>query len=502
MRTVKRKASPMNCNKQTELKKLARAFTKEVNYWLNILKSWKFQALLGSPRKIRDHFVADGYKSLYGLQARHWKLALQDAVETWDKYWQALFTDLRPKISFNKNLSDTERHYARWLLTNYARFAEMMQGKDPSPSHFHIEKSSRDKVARFIQRTIKKLKGKSPSTKKGRIIKFDANCNDAFEHNNKQYLKVMSLVPGKRIVIPLQGMTKIEGNITLVLGEDLHVHICQEIKKPKQSPTNSIEAVDFGYTEVMTDTAGTAYGKQFGVVLTKASNELHEKMQKRHKLHALEKKARLKDPKKAKRIRKYNLGRKKLTNHTQKVKATLEKEINTGINELLKKKNPSTLVTEDLRHTFTYNKPKEVNRKLSSWVRGKLQDRVEFKALAEGFRHEQVNPAYGSQLCPLCGFVDKKNRQGDSFKCLYCRHEDISERVAALNYLKRYGDNEIGLGMPPGQVKTILSEKFHRRLEAEKSATVPGRTLDTVTEVSPRLSVETLEIVIAGGGNS
>jgi putative transposase len=502
MRTIKRKASPLNSNKQAELKKLAYAFTNEVKYWLNILKSRKFQALLGSSRKIRDHFVANEYKSRYGLQARHWKLALQDAVETWDKYWKALFAQLRPKISFNKNLSDKELHYARWLLIDYARFVEIMQGKDPSPAHFSIEKSSRDKVARFIQRTIKKLKGKSPTVKKGRIIKFDANCYDTFEHNNSQYLKVMSLVPGKRIVIPLQGMTKIEGNITLVLAEDLHVHISQKVKKPSHSPTGSIEAVDFGYTEVMTDTEGTPYGKQLGALLTKASDELHEKMQKRHKLHAIEKKVRLKDPKKAKRIRKYNLGRKKLNRNTQKVKATLEREINTGINKLLEKKNPSILVTENLRHTFTYNKPKEVNRKLSFWVRGKIQDRVEFKALVEGFHHEQVNPAYGSQLCPLCGFVDKKNRQGDSFKCLCCRHEDISERVAALNYLKRYGDDEIGLGMPPSQVKTILYERFLRRLETEQSVTVPGRTLDTVAEVSPRLSVETLESVIAGRGNS
>jgi Putative transposase DNA-binding domain. len=39
---------------------------------------------------------------------------------------------------------------------------------------------------------------------------------------------------------------------------------------------------------------------------------------------------------------------------------------------------------------------------------------------AEGFRHEQVNPAYGSQTCIRCGFVDAGNRNGDRFKCLHC----------------------------------------------------------------------------------
>ncbi len=85
------------------------------------------------------------------------------------------------------------------------------------------------------------------------------------------------------------------------------------------------------------------------------------------------------------------------------------------------------MITEDLRHLFTYDKPKTVNRKFSSWLKGEIQNRVSFKALAEGFLHEQVNPAYGPKICLKCGFVDNKNRTLDKFKCLYCRHEDIAD---------------------------------------------------------------------------
>src|SRR5271170_5419592 len=92
-------------------------------------------------------------------------------------------------------------------------------------------------------------------------------------------------------------------------------------------------------------------------------------------------------------------------------------------------------------------------RKLSSWIRGKIQDRVAFKALAEGFRHEQVNPAYGSQSCPFCEFVDQRNRIGDRFQCLHCRHENTADRIAALNYARRLNDPEIGLYTPYSQVK-------------------------------------------------
>jgi hypothetical protein len=144
----------------------------------------------------------------------------------------------------------------------------------------------------------------------------------------------------------------------------------------------------------------------------------------------------------------------------------LEKEINTGINNLLKNKNPSILITEDLSHSFSYHQPKCVNRKLSAWLRGKLQERVAFKALAEGFRHEQVN----------------------------CGHEDLSDRVAAMNYLRRFGDETIWRNVPYSQVKTILLDRFHRRLEAGQPATVPGRTLETVEGISSQMPFEISKI--------
>jgi putative transposase len=154
------------------------------------------------------------------------------------------------------------------------------------------------------------------------------------------------------------------------------------------------------------------------------------------------------------------------------------------------------LITENLSHLFTYNKPKSINRKLSSWLRGEIQDRISFKALAEGFRHEQVNPAYSSQICPSCDFVDSKNRIKDKFTCLHCRHEDIADRVAAQNLAKRYGDDFITLYTPYSEVKTIQLGRFHRRLEAEQSATVPGRTLETVSNMKSTIFCR--DTIIAG----
>jgi len=481
MRCVKQRTLPPNTRKQSNLDALIHAYSREKEYWLRYFQSWKNIPFLGKPRIVRDERIKEKYRSQFGLQARHWKLALTDAVELWDKYWKALFISVRSYVAHHTDLSEEERHYAYWLLKGYEQFGQAMQGNSPEPP-FSISSSSLKRVARYVQRLVKQLKGKPPQIKKKRSVRFDANCYDHFEHNSREYISLMSLMPGKRIIIPLCGKMKISGTITLVkTDEKLDIHVSCPLKTKKR-PLLEMEAVDFGYTEVMTDTEGNRYGTEFGKQLTQASNWLHHKGKKRNRLYAIEKKERTK---KAKRMRQCNLGRKKHHAKTTRAQATLKKEINTGINQLINAKKPSLLITEDLRHTFTFNKPKHVNRKLSSWLKGELQDRIEFKALAEGFRHEQVNPAYGSQSCPYCLFVDQKNRNRDSFKCLHCGYEDHADRVAALNYYSRFGDREIGQYTPYAQVKAILQERFHRRLEHGMSMTVTGRTLDTAQEAHP-----------------
>ena len=460
MRTVKRKVLFPNTEKHKSLNALCQAYAREKRYWIQFFQSWSNQAQLGAPRTVRDQMIQQKYHSSYGLQARHWKLALNDAAETWDKYWQAIFVKVRSKIARHKDFTETERHYAYWLLKGYPQFAKTMQGSSVDPP-FPIASSLKKRVTTYVRRIVRQLKGKAPSVKKARSVRFDANCYEVFEHNGCQYIKLMSLQPGKRIILPLSGKTQISGTITLVISDEgIHIHVPQKLKK-RSIPKNPIEAVDFGYTEVMTDTEGLRYGKQFGTILNRTSDSLSQKMQKRHKLHALEKKQRDANPQRASHVRKYNLGKEKHFATMRKSKATLEKEINTGINQLVRTKHPSLIITEDLRHPFVYDKSKKLNRKLSSWLRGKLQDRISFKALAEGFRHEQVNPAFGSQSCPSCEFVDHRNRIGDNFMCLYCGHEAKADRVAALNYARRYGDHEIGQYTPYRQVKTILLGRFH-----------------------------------------
>jgi putative transposase len=480
MRTIKRLTVDLNLIKLNRLKPIAIAYAKEKQYWLNVFQKKENLREIKLSRRIRDRAVKAKYRSPYGLQARMWKLALQDAAETMDKYWQSLIEKIRKNIYRNKALTDPQKHYAYWVLKDYRKLQSVLSFLQPEFKELPL--LERKRVVNYLNRQIKKYKKTLPRVKIVRSFCLDEDCYHTFLHKERQYISIMTQEPRKRLILPLSGNAPIKGNIRLVIeNHRAQIHMTSEMKKKNIRGTNII-AVDFGYSEVITDSEGERYGESFGDILTSASDLLKLKMQRRHQLHALKKKYEhshdAKKLLKAKKIKKMNLGRKKLDAHQRKVQGALATTINTAFNELLNKK-PGILITEDLSHVFSYHKGKNTNRRLSSWTRGLLQDRLKFKTLVKGFDHKQVNAAYSSQMCPSCGFVGQKNRHGDKFQCQNCRHVGDADVIAAQNLKGRYFDQEITRYMSYREVKRILLERFHRQLETEQSGTVFGRIPDT-----------------------
>ena len=58
---------------------------------------------------------------------------------------------------------------------------------------------------------------------------------------------------------------------------------------------------------------------------------------------------------------------------------------------------------------------------------------------------QKVNPAYSSQTCHQCGYIDKDSRKQTDFKCTACGHADDADVNAALNILA-FGNGATGRG--------------------------------------------------------
>jgi putative transposase len=92
------------------------------------------------------------------------------------------------------------------------------------------------------------------------------------------------------------------------------------------------------------------------------------------------------------------------------------------------KNNVGTIIMEDLTGI---NKE---NLFLRNWSYYDLQQKIKYKADEVGIKVILINPAYTSQTCSHCGFVDKKNRKSQKdFKCLACGYEENAYYNAALN---------------------------------------------------------------------
>jgi IS605 OrfB family transposase len=76
---------------------------------------------------------------------------------------------------------------------------------------------------------------------------------------------------------------------------------------------------------------------------------------------------------------------------------------------------------------------KRFNRKIANWSYYQLEQLIIYKAEAIGKKVEYVDPRFTSQRCNSCGYIARKNRNGDKFLCEKCGHEDGADVNAAKN---------------------------------------------------------------------
>ena len=485
MRTFKRHSEKINQAKWNELRRIARQYRKEKNLHLSTYYACDQNYFVDrSDRDRRDRLVREKYISPYGLQARMWKLALKEAYETVDKQWAALIVELRAMVYSQKQSgrwNEVEVHDAYWLLQSTRRFVEAIASDAPEPAHFEIQDASRRRVRNYLRRVVRRKRGRRAVSKLARSFALDANMYSVFEKNKRQYISIMSLERGKRLVVPLKGWTTITGNIRIVLDferQRVEVHVTSKIADRPKAKEEGVVGLDAGITEVFVDENGQSYGEGYGKTVQAVSGQLLRTGKARNKSHQLAEKS---GRRKASRIRKFNLGRKKLDKRRRKARETMSTQINHAIRQVASERKPTVVITErlDMRGKA---KSKNMSRWVSNWHRTTLKDRMQFLALVEGFHHKQVNPAYTSQMCPTCGFVHRDNRAGDIFQCLFCGHREHADRVAATNLKARYFDREITPYTPTARIKQILLDRFIASLEQQGLAppthllTVSGRT--------------------------
>jgi transposase, IS605 orfB family len=415
---------------------------------LGVLRKIIWHQFSSNPKKLNDRKIRDIWlrekengtnlypKIIDQLPARLWKETLRDTIGNINAYFEAGLKEI------------IKRLYRKYGKTEAKKLTKILKTDYKSNNELH----------RMVRTLIPKGYSKTDN-----MICLDEDC---YKFEQDMFL-VTGLKKRKMLSVPLTTNKKPKGSFKIILKDgrcELRVNNKYQVVAdiPK---THKAIGVDKGYTEVFTDNTGERHGEGFGKLLTKKSDFLNEKYKNRNKLWAIMKKAReAGDIKKANNIKLNNLGNKKLDRQKEIMKIELKEKIYSAAKILAQK--ASIIAIEDLTFKIkSKGKFKKVNRRLSSWIKGIIDEAIIKYCFIYGTKLVYVNAAYTSQgdsrfNCALMG-----TRIGDSFIGFdeVVLDADIN---AAINILARLYDSEINLYTPAEKVKEILTERANAVLSA------------------------------------
>jgi len=83
------------------------------------------------------------------------------------------------------------------------------------------------------------------------------------------------------------------------------------------------------------------------------------------------------------------------------------------------------------------NRSRKFRRRNNNWSYSHISHKLSEIGRLKGFQVYEVNPKDTSRECPMCGFTDKRNRQGETFQCRQCGFVGHSDIVGACNIVER-----------------------------------------------------------------
>jgi len=382
-----------------------------------------------SDRKIRDQWLKE--KRQFQVSSNAWKETLRDsfgdikanresAKEKVKKVIYKQVHDEKKRTKFYKQLKSDE-----WTYDNYLR--------------------------RLMRQYWKHGRG---HTHNQIVVRCDNYTT--FQLGGHAWIKIPSLLKGKRIAIPLNTTLEPTGTLRLILKDgEVEVHYTIEVAETVNCGKATI-GIDKGYSEVFVDSEGKHYGEGLGKILTTHSDKLKKKYIARNKLLAIANKKRHKKV----NIIGNNLGRKKLNRHNEKVQSQIKDTIYQATHNLVDK--ASIIAAEDLTSPIASKKfGKNVTRRLSAWTKGVIATALDTISRRRGSSVILVNSAYTSKMDNRYGILMGK-RSGDSFHCFDGVVLQADEN-AARNVLARLYDQEIDRWTPFQNVKSILLKRTQRQ---------------------------------------
>lgn len=444
-----------NTNLKTALSQSAfdEAVNKVSNQFLNI-KNQMYGML-------ENDFTSS--KVLYAMALYHCtQNEMRDKIECLIKYTKEKLTE---SIEYYENL------FQNLNSLSINEFNESMM-------EFHIwyEFISSSFKCPFCKKAYVKLTARSSNFTKNIVLTSEQSSKNEIVLEKSKGIKspytiaITNSVSNKRIEVPLNTSTrsiyrlehyKSSSCVSYTIRDDGSIKVVVPIKKDIESSKEitSYNGVDTGMSDAFHTSDDVVFGsfiENIDFYKKKVEPALAEINKLKKKKAFLKKQLRLRKNELTetqikqyrdkidhieKNIRQNKVSKKYLNKYHNETEKIINQVCNEYIASLNQDKSIMTVLEKlDIKE---FDKSKHDNSMYSIWVRGQLQKRVMEKLNWNGYQFMKVEPAFTSQTCPKCGYLDKENRNGKEFKCLCCGYEDDSDHVGALNIKSRATDEEL-----------------------------------------------------------
>lgn len=336
--------------------------------------------------------------------------------------WQSIipFSYLKDKVTIGKDDLTLARKIFSHVLSKHRK-----------PSFRHINMALDSKVALLSEK------------KKNKAKTFD------------YWIRLSTLEKGNPVYVPITTNGYFEGILgerrnfcQINLTEDNQVSVCFIKNVPKKDnylPLTNKVALDLGLSTLLASDRGDLFGRDFFAMLKKHDPLITELAANRQRQGLRV------------RSRKYD-------NLIGNLREYLKNEINRVINRIVKIYSPAEIVVERLNFQHP-NLSRRMNRLLSRFGKGLLRKKLYSLSETHRIKITETNPAYSSQECCVCGYVDKDNRKSQSvFKCKCCDETIHADVNAARNHAARSSGEGINIYLTKQFALGIVVQRFLRKL--------------------------------------
>ena len=365
------------------------------------------------------------------LNARYLQTIQRHVVGMLNSYLSNRKNDFIKKVS-RSNLDEDTKTKLYYINKHKKWFSkEVLMQKKP------IEDGILKLARTIIKRTFKK--NRFPNTKyinmqlDNNVAKIESKLPDkatSFDY----WIKLSTLTKGKPILLPTKSnpyFEDIEGRrlnfcqINIDNDNNISIVFMKDVPKGDYISRTDKIGLDLGLSNLFASDRGDLFGRRFIDYLLKMDKKI-TKLQSRIQKNGL----------KLSKSTRY----KKLV---KKMRAYLKNEIHRIINRIIYLYAPKEIVIERLN----FQSPKlskRMNRILQNFGKSIIRQKLDMLKEEFGIKITEINPAYTSQTCSHCGYVDKNNRKSQAeFVCEFCKKKQNSDINAAKNILVRSSDEKL-----------------------------------------------------------